>query len=200
MRNIKILVSGSYHSGKTSTIHHLDPNATSIEKMQPNGTTTTVGLDIGKVTMCAKNGTDLILPEQEFEQNKNHYEQQATIVLFGCAGQMRFTDVRKVTMRGAKGVLFVVDSTNISAEHSKALLEEIYTILGENIPLVVLANKQDLPNAVCCKEIEKLLLMDVPVFETSTITGSKIRDALLTLIYSIEKNEPSQDTIERIKQ
>lgn len=195
---LKVVVGGPYHSGKTTSIRSLDANATCIEKRQADGKTTTVGFDVGKMILFNHNGTTLLLSSQEFDMQEDNFsdcEKLAMVLLFGCAGQMRFTDVRKATLRGAKGVLFVVDSTNAGhIGHCVALFEEIRIILGQNIPLVVLANKQDLPEAMDSLKVKELLSIDsAPVFETSAITGVGVKEALLKLIHLIKTNQAISD-------
>ncbi|MFX1520348.1 MAG: ATP/GTP-binding protein [Promethearchaeota archaeon] len=195
---LKVVVGGPYHSGKTTTIRSLDPNATCLERKQADGKTTTVGFDVGKLVLCNHNGTDCILSQQDFDMKKDElieYDQVTTLLLFGCAGQMRFKDVRKATLRGAKGVLFVVDSTNPGhIGHCVALFEEIRIILGEDIPLVVLANKQDLPESLNADKINELLSIEgIPIFETSALTGVGITKALLKLVHLITRKEADSD-------
>ena len=196
---LKIVVGGPYHSGKTTTVLSLDPNATCLERRQADGKTTTVGFDMGKLMLCNYNGTKVILTKQEFDMRKDEFidcDPLSMVLLFGCAGQMRFTDVRKATLRGAKGVLFVVDSTNPGhIGHCVALFEEIRIMLGESIPLVVLANKQDLTEAMGAQKIKELLSIETaPVFETSALTGVGTKKALLKLIHLIRKKETEQET------
>jgi small GTP-binding protein len=190
---LKIVIGGPYHSGKTTTIKSLDSNATSLERKQADGQTTTVGFDAGKMVLYNRNGTEYIISKQDYDLQKNELkdcEEVAMVILFGCAGQMRFKDVRKATMRGAKGVLFVVDSTNPGhIGHCVALFEEIRIILGENIPLVVCANKQDIPEAMNAQKVKELLSIDsAPVFETSALTGVGVKDALIKLLQLIREN------------
>ncbi len=188
---IKIVIGGPYHSGKTTTIHKLDPRARSADKLQPDGQTTTVGFDLGKVVwVTSSDGQEEIIAYGDYENNKEKYENANVreIGLFGAAGQMRFSAVRKATLRGAKGILFVIDSS-ISGHigHAVALYEEIRLILGDDVPLIVLANKQDIADAKSPEEISELLNMNgVQVLPSSSINEEGIREALLELLNSLE--------------
>ena len=101
---------------------------------------------------------------------------------------MRFSAVRKATLRGAKGILFVIDSS-ISGHigHAVALYEEIRLVLGDDVPLIVFANKQDIADAKSPEEISELLNMNgVQVLPSSSINEEGIREALLELLNSLE--------------
>lgn len=74
--------------------------------------------------------------------------------VFGTPGQERFDWILNFLLKSVIGVLFVVDSTNPDYSRAKEIL---YAVKSKNIPVVILANKQDVKGAIKPKEIEKKL-------------------------------------------
>ena len=111
----------------------------------------------------------------------------------GTPGQMQFAPVREILAKGCQGVLFVVDSTNVGQIGvALAMLEETKAYLGHYIPMVILANKQDLNGALKGDEILKLLkIKDIKIYETSAIRNVNIKEALIALLNEIVKCKKS---------
>ncbi|KAH3853173.1 hypothetical protein DPMN_095695 [Dreissena polymorpha] len=74
-------------------------------------------------------------------------------------GQERMRPLWRMYLRGTDGVLFVVDSADRDRipEAREELLRILDTPEMKNVPLVVIANKQDLPGSIDCKELGKRL-------------------------------------------
>ncbi len=104
-----------------------------------------------------------------------------SVDLLGTPGQERFEFIFKIFAREVNGILLVVDSTK-PGELERA--KEMRRLAGEQIPMVVLANKQDLPDALSIGEIRKGLGLeeDVPVVGTVATNGSGLREGLERLI------------------
>jgi signal recognition particle receptor subunit beta len=92
--------------------------------------------------------------------------------------------VREATSKGASGVLFIVDSTAPGQlGHAIAIFEEVKSFLGKQVPMVVVANKQDLCNAMKASAMRELMKIDsVQFVEGSAVTGQGIKEALLMLL------------------
>ncbi|MEQ9715889.1 MAG: ATP/GTP-binding protein [Candidatus Asgardarchaeum sp.] len=200
---IKIFVTGPYSAGKTTVVHKLDPYATSIEKQRPDGTSTTIGFDLGILyLLIEKESKGIILLNREeykkFPREKLNKYDIYKLLLFGCPGQMHFAPVREILAKGSKGVLFVIDSTShCQVGFAIAMLEEVKIYLGDYIPMVILANKQDLDGALSAERISEILNVNtVKVIETSAIRNINLREALIELIHLmkiIEENVPHQE-------
>jgi len=123
----KILITGPFHSGKSSTVHALSEKAVSVDRLG-----TTIALDHG-------------------------YIEKKGIVcdIFGTPGQERFDWILKILSRDTWGVILVVDSTR--PETFKRAKEMLKEVKGYEIPFVIFANKQDLGNAIKLEEIKKRL-------------------------------------------
>ncbi len=101
--------------------------------------------------------------------------------LLGTPGQGRFEFIFKVFAREVNGIILVVDSTQPEdLERAKAMRR----LAGVQFPLVVLANKRDLPGAMPIEEIRKGLELEeeVPVVESIATEGVGLREGLEKLI------------------
>lgn len=126
----KILVTGPFHAGKTTIVHTLSKRAVSVQRME-----TTVALDFGHVDYRG-----------------------FTLDLFGTIGQPRFDPILERLGGEALGVLLVVDSTK--PEEFARAKEMMRKANVYGLPYVIVANKQDLPDALSVEEIKKKF--DVP--------------------------------------
>ncbi|MEM7825769.1 MAG: GTP-binding protein, partial [Candidatus Aenigmatarchaeota archaeon] len=146
----KILVTGPFGAGKSSTIHSLSERAVSIDKLG-----TTIALDHGYI------------------------EKKGLVCdIFGTPGQERFDWILKILSRDVWGVILVVDSTKPETfERAKEMLEKVR---GYEIPFVIFANKQDLPNALSLEEIKRILGFE-DVIGTSAVKKEGVEEGLKLL-------------------
>jgi small GTP-binding protein len=151
------LVTGSYHSGKSTIIRSLTQGKSiSIDKKS-----TTVALDYGIANI-----------------------EDLRINLFGTPGLKHFKILRQILSKGADGVLFMVDSQDKNADQeAKAIWQEVQEFLP-GVPITVVANKQDLPNARKVAQIREDLDIpsDVYIIPTSAKTGQNVENALRVLL------------------
>lgn len=136
----KILVTGPYNAGKSSFVHSASTKAVSVERMGLEGLGTTVALDHGHVDFKGYSAD-----------------------LFGSPGQERFDPLLKMLGSEALGVVVVIDSTNPkSFPRAKDMLEKSKT---EGLPVVIVANKANLPGALTEEQIRKKMVLpkDVPI-------------------------------------
>ncbi|WXG43983.1 MAG: GTP-binding protein [Promethearchaeati archaeon SRVP18_Atabeyarchaeia-1] len=176
----KIFVAGPFHAGKTTFVHFLDKNAQSVERTLADGTTTTIVFDLGHVWW---NGNDKLCSDDEIK-NDNIGSDIFRVMLMGSPGQVHMSPIREATSKGAQGVIFIVDSTAPGQiGHAIAIYEEVKSYLGKDIPMVVVANKQDLESAMKAGAMKSLMKIEsVQFFEGSALTGRGIREALLALL------------------
>jgi small GTP-binding protein len=179
----KVFVAGPFHAGKTTIVHFLDNKAQSVERKLPDGTTTTIVFDLGHVWW---DGSDNMLSDEEAKANGTN---PIRVMLMGSPGQIHMSPVREATSRGAQGVLFIVDSTAPGQlGHAIAIFEEVKSFLGKEVPMVVVANKQDLCNAMKADAMRNLMKIDsVKFIEGSAMTGQGVREALLMLLKQIKE-------------
>jgi len=151
------LVTGSYHSGKSTIIRSLTKGKSiSIDKKD-----TTVALDYGIVDI-----------------------ENLQIHLFGTPGLRHFKILRQVLSKGADGVLFLVDSQDKNSDgEAKGIWREVEEFLP-GVPITVAANKQDLPGARKVSQIREDLNIppDIHIIPTVAKTGQNVENALRVLL------------------
>eukprot|EP00741_Cyanophora_paradoxa_P022150 tig00021435_g21382.t1 len=115
--------------------------------------------------------------------------------IWDLGGQQRLRDLWKHYYKEADGVIFVVDS------HDQARMDEAIRELNAVVAnpqtsravLLVMANKQDLPEAQPVAEIERLLAPSLPktrpylVLGTSVVSGQGVNEGLEWLASSVRK-------------
>nr|MDO8078449.1 GTP-binding protein [Candidatus Freyarchaeota archaeon] len=161
---LKILVTGPYNAGKSTVVSNLSRKATSIEALG-----TTVGFDFGR-------------KYDEINVFDLH--------IFGTPGHTRFAFLQEILARGSAGVLLVVDSTNPETFGlARDILYRVKREISENVPVVILANKQDLEGALSPEEVAKQLSIgvDVPVVGTVATQHQGLREALQLILKEITK-------------
>lgn len=182
-KTFKIFVAGPFHAGKTTIVHFLDNKAQSVERTLPDGTTTTIVFDLGHIWW---DGGDNMFSDEESKANGCD---PIRVMLMGSPGQIHMSPVREATSKGAQGVLFIVDSTAPGQlGHAIAIFEEVKSFLGKEVPMVVVANKQDLCNAMKANAMKDIMKIDsVKFVEGSAVTGQGIKEALLTLLKQMKE-------------
>lgn len=76
--------------------------------------------------------------------------ENSVLGLIDVGGQRKFLDMRyhERFVRTADGLIFVVDSSERNFRYDEQWLEDALELTSDQIPIVVIANKQDLPNAL----------------------------------------------------
>ncbi|MHA1636852.1 MAG: ADP-ribosylation factor-like protein [Candidatus Thorarchaeota archaeon] len=193
----KVYVTGPFQSGKTTFIHTLDPDAISIERDMKEeyrgekGTTTT-GFDLGRVVWVRKElGHDgLIVPKNEYNRERAEYPGwiAKNIELRGVPGQLHFKFVRDTMRTNTDGVVLTVDSSDYGMiGDASAILAETVAAFGE-IPLEVIANKQDRDDAASPEEVATWLGVEVST-GTSGQNRESAKNALIRLLKRLESDD-----------
>ncbi|MHA1143478.1 MAG: GTP-binding protein [Candidatus Helarchaeota archaeon] len=160
---MKIIVTGPFHAGKSTFVKMFcNKNSINLQKMGIDGLTT-VALDFGI---------------REFEDLK--------ISVFGTPGKTHFSVVREVLSLGADGIIFVIDSADPTLdEETKLIWAEIKKYLPD-VPIVFVANKQDLPIARSIEELREtfgfLNSDDVNIVPTVAKDNSNLDQAMHILL------------------
>jgi len=107
------------------------------------------------------------------------------VQLYTVPGQVFYDATRKLVLKGADGVVFVVDSQKEVFDSNMDSWENLSQNLRENgldintIPLVIQYNKRDLPNVLSVKDLNKKMNRNkVPSFEAVAITGMGVQETL----------------------
>lgn len=153
----KILVTGPFNAGKSTFVHSLSNKAISVDRLG-----TTIALDHGHVEY------------KGFSAD-----------IFGTPGQERFDPIIKLISGESMGVFLIVDSTNSKDFVRAKQMLEITKSYG--LPFIIVANKQDLPDALKPDEIRKQfnLPMNVPVVPVAAIDKTGVYEAFEILVDKI---------------
>lgn len=124
-----------------------------------------LGLDgAGKTTILYKlrlGETVHTIPTIGFNVEDVMYK-NINFTVWDIGGQDRIRPLWKHYFAGTTGLLFVVDSND--RERVQESSEELWRLLGEehlkNVPIAVIANKQDLPNSCTTEELIELLRLN----------------------------------------
>jgi signal recognition particle receptor subunit beta len=160
----KIVVTGPPESGKSRFVTSATELGVSVDRAGPGRDATTVAMDFGW------------LHWQDFE-----------ITLYGTPGQPRFDPMLTVILNNAMGVILLVDAT----DHGQlARARHLYKIVAKmHVPVVVAANKKDLPGQMSEEEIRKEIGIgkSIPIFLISAHRKDDVRAVLESLVDSITR-------------
>lgn len=148
----KILVTGPYDSGKSTTVQTMSEDAVSVDRLG-----TTVALDHGQVE---RKGVEA--------------------ELFGTPGQKRFDWALDFLGRSIFGTFIVVDSRDPNFERVKQMKRDLSE---EELPYLVLANFQNMDDAMTPEEIEEETGMETIGVDAKN--GDNLDEALERLMEKI---------------
>lgn len=106
--------------------------------------------------------------------------------IWDLAGQPRFEFVRSSFYKGSHAIIMVFDLTEIESLFNLfSWKQEVFKNIGYEIPLMILGNKNDLPDQIekriirdCIKKLKhEFLLAEISYFSTSALNGQNISDA-----------------------
>ena len=125
--------------------------------------------------------------------------------LWDVSGSPLTRDLWKHYLSGTDCLVWVIDSSNLCRlRESRDLLKKIVAHRAlRGVPIVVVANKQDLPTARTSFELEEVLQLDlvreqghfVKVVTTSATTGKDTRKVLKKFRKSLNKTKNSNDSV-----
>ena len=100
--------------------------------------------------------------------------------VFGTPGQERFDFIFQIFAREVNGVLLVIDTTR-PEDFPRA--RQILDLVGKTAPVVVLANKSDLPEGMSEEQVREGLELpeEVPIIKTVATEGKGLHEALRRL-------------------
>lgn len=117
----------------------------------------------------------------------------AKLIILDIAGQEKFKFLRKEFYEGADGALVIFDLTQLKTyEAIESWLSEMFEILQENIPFIIIGNKLDLLEEVS-RSIDQNTVIDYAekknsaYLETSAKTGEKVEEVFKELTHLMIK-------------
>ncbi|KAL7108415.1 hypothetical protein ACP275_06G111100 [Erythranthe tilingii] len=169
-----VLILGIDKAGKTTLLEKLKAQYSNSEGLPPDRIVPTVGLNIGRV---------------EASNTK--------LVFWDLGGQPGLRSIWEKYYEEAHAVIYVIDAACPSRfEDSKSALEKVLRHEDlQGAPLLVIANKQDLDDAVSAEELAQYLdlkKLDERVYTfqaVSAIDGLGIKESVNWLVDSMERSK-----------
>lgn len=163
---VRILVLGLDAAGKTSILHRLSLSQY-IQHEPP-----TVAFNLEKVEVG-----------------------NLKLQIWDLGGQQQIRPFWRLYFKDTNGIVFVVDSADVN--RLDLCCEELNALLQEDelrgVPLVIMANKQDLKEALKAEELSKRLRLTSitdrqwSIYPTSAVTGDGVKESFLYLANTIEQ-------------
>jgi signal recognition particle receptor subunit beta len=120
---------------------------------------------------------------------------QVTFQLYTVAGQANYERTRQAVLKGADGIVFVVDAQQERLfENLESLAELEANLLDQQLnpdafPIVVQYNKLDLPNALPSQDLDRLLnSARRPRIESSALTGHGVFETLQAISKKVARS------------
>ena len=164
MKRCKVLITGPFNAGKTQFIKSIsDIKPMTTEKITSSESkkvkkTTTVAMDYGRVNV------------------DNIY-----FHLFGTPGQERFDFMWNILSLNIDTCLFLIDSTSHNFNEAKNIIS-YFNKQSNNIPKLIVATKQDLPQAQPLSQINKHFLhYNLPIMACNAKNKKSVHQVLLEL-------------------
>ena len=155
---MKIVIIGPLQCGKTTFIKYLDKQAMCVQAKGRDNRLYTVGMDTAYIKLGA------------FD-----------ISLFGTPGLQRYASMRDMVATGADGIIFLFDALYAQKDsQALSILHSVKKKVGKNIPIIYLANKQDLKDARSPDIIRKQNKIPdhIEVYPCSAKTGLNVKESL----------------------
>ncbi|XP_063068586.1 ADP-ribosylation factor-like protein 11 [Engraulis encrasicolus] len=136
-------------------------------------------------------------PTVGFNVGTLELDKRTSLTVWDVGGQRTMRPNWKYYLEGSKALVFVVDSTDRSrmAEAQKALKRILSDENMKGVPLMVLANKKDLPNSMTIREVSNQL--ELPSYTDqrsweiqgcSALQGLGLQQAFLSVAKLIRKH------------
>jgi len=110
--------------------------------------------------------------------------ESVTLLLWDLEGQDNYNDINTSYMKGASGLLFVVDGTRgETLSVALKLRNTALSLLGHDTPHLLLLNKEDIKDSweITSKVVDSLKSNRINVLETSAKTGLNVELAFSNL-------------------
>ncbi|KAI8066328.1 ADP-ribosylation factor family-domain-containing protein [Gongronella butleri] len=179
-----ILIIGLDNAGKTTLLERIKSTYMDVPGLPPERIAPTVGLNIGRIEI-----------------------QSSKLKFWDLGGQRDLQSIWERYYTECHAILFVVDSTDKRRlEECKDIFETMVTNdLVEGVPILMLANKQDIPDALRVEDIKevfnkiavKLGARDSRVLPISAISGNGVHEAIDWLIKRLHRNKINRPPIYR---
>jgi uncharacterized protein len=155
----RIVITGPAGAGKSTFVSNASDEGHSIDRKGINGDSTTVAMDFG------------YLRWKDFD-----------ITLYGTPGHARFDPLLPPVLNHAMGVVIIIDATKPdSLPRAKDL---IALVAKKRVPMVIAANKMDLPDTMNEQKIKSSLGLadEIPLFFISASKRNDVHRVLESMV------------------
>ncbi|CAD6203898.1 unnamed protein product [Miscanthus lutarioriparius] len=172
----RVLILGVDKAGKTTLLEKLKSMYLKGEGLPPDRVVPTVGLNIGRIE-----------------------DAKAKLVFWDLGGQIGLRTIWEKYYEEAHAIMYVIDAATASSfEDSKSALEKV--IRHEHLrgaPILIIANKQDLPGAIDDEELAKFLHKELDerpyTFQAvCAYDGRGIKSGIDWLVEQMEKSKRTE--------
>uniref|UniRef100_A0A804LLD3 ADP-ribosylation factor-related protein 1 n=1 Tax=Zea mays TaxID=4577 RepID=A0A804LLD3_MAIZE len=171
----RVLILGVDRAGKTTLLEKLKSIYLKGEGLPPDRVVPTVGLNIGRIE-----------------------DAKAKLVFWDLGGQVSLRTIWEKYYEEAHAIMYVIDAATASSfEDSKSALEKV--IRHEHLrgaPLLIVANKQDLPGAIDEEELAKFLHKELDerpyTFQAVSAYDGGIKSGIDWLVEQMEKSKRTE--------
>ena len=130
-----------------------------------------------------------LIPKRSMPPTDPNHKPRIPIRVYGMPGLKHFSSVRKILSKRSDGVILVLDSTNpYHIAEFEQYYQEVRREIKPNTPILVIANKQDLPNALSTKDIQKELGVSFPIISVSATSGNGVHEAFSHLMELVRRS------------
>lgn len=171
--SVKILITGDVGAGKTEfirTVSEIDIVSTDrrvTDEFKELKEKTTVAMDFGRISV----------------------DDGLVLHLFGTPGQVRFDFMWEILSLGMLGYIILFDSSRPDTCWNTRRIIDFFEAL-DDVPYVVVANKQDVEGALTPEDVAYILAIDgtpVPVLSCVATEKESVKNILLCLFQRIIK-------------
>lgn len=161
-------------------------------------------VNVGKTSLCQKYANGTFTSEYKATVGVD-FVVKDSYQLWDVAGQERFSAITSAYYRGAAGALVVLDWNQADGvESAKKWIEDLHKKYTADIPILVVANKCDLPALVSVEDLDSFCKGESPVvgwIKTSAKTGVGVEEAIKQLAeYLPDPNEEEKSGIIRLEE
>ncbi|KAJ1968452.1 ADP-ribosylation factor protein 3 [Dispira parvispora] len=177
-----VIILGLDNAGKTTLLERIKTIYTGVRGLSPDKIGPTVGLNIGKIDI-----------------------DRSRIKFWDLGGQRELHSIWERYYPESHGIIFVIDATDRERlEECRKTFENIMKQDEvEGVPVLMLANKQDLPVAMAVEEIKEVFnkiayglgARDSKVLPVSALAGDGVRDAVEWLHTRLQYNRDNRPPV-----
>ena len=178
--NLHVLIIGLDHAGKTTILEKIKAQFSNTPSLPPERIPPTVGMNLAKIQMKG-----------------------SKVVFWDLGGQKKMRSIWERYYKEANAVVFVVDSADLARlEEAKAAFDEVCEnelLSLHDVPVLTIANKQDLPNALSPGDLAMNFYSQhdglpdrTRVFAVNAIAGQGIEEAITAVVDEALANAKSR--------